>query len=71
MDVNLSNLVVARSADGTAAWIAADAKGVISPHECSPGPCRHKNKKPPLHVTGVAELVGKEWKLVAWHITDP
>jgi hypothetical protein len=71
MEVKLSNLVVARSADGSAAWVAADAKGVISPHECMPGPCRHKNKAPPLHATGVAEQVGKQWKWVAWHITDP
>jgi len=71
MDVKLTNLVVARGTDG-AAWVAADAKGIVSPDECSPGPCRHKNKEPPLHVTGVAELVGdKQWQWVAWHMTEP
>ena len=71
MDVELSKLVVARSTDGSAAWVAADAKGIVSPHECTPGPCRHKNKAPPLHATGVAERVGAKWQWVAWHITDP
>jgi hypothetical protein len=58
------------SADGKTAWIAANAKGVLQPHDCAPGPCG-KNTDPPLHATGLLEKGAKEWRWVAWHIANP
>jgi len=68
--VDITNLVAAASADGKAAWFAADVKGVPDASDCAPGPCP-PNRDPPLHVTGLVEKSGKEWKWVAWHTAPP
>jgi hypothetical protein len=68
--VDIKNLVAATSADGKVAWFAADVKGVADPDECAPEPCK-PNRDPPLHVTGLVEKAGKDWKWVAWHTAPP
>jgi hypothetical protein len=68
--VAIKNLVTATSADGKAAWFAADVKGVPEDGDCAPGPCA-PNRDPALHVTGLVEKSGKDWKWVAWHVAPP
>lgn len=69
-DVEVTNLVAGKAADGTAWWFAADAKGVIIDGDCAPEPCG-PNRDPPLHATGVVEKERGKWRWVAWHITEP
>ncbi len=68
--VELDKSVVAVSADGKTAWIAANAKGVLQSYDCAPGPCG-KNTDPPLHLTAVVEKTGTQWSWVAWHVANP
>ncbi|HVK85767.1 MAG TPA: nuclear transport factor 2 family protein [Kofleriaceae bacterium] len=70
MGVDIKKLVVATSADGKTAWLAADVKGVPQDGECAPGPCP-PNRDPALHVSGVIEQTGKGWSWLAWHVAAP
>lgn len=67
--LSLDNLVVGHASDGKSAWVSTDVANSMLRGECTPEPCSGVDR--PLHADGLAERVGKTWRWVAWHISEP
>jgi hypothetical protein len=67
--LSLDNLVVGHASDGKSAWFSADATNSMLRGECTPEPCSGETGR--YHAAGLAERVGKTWRWVAWHISEP